>query len=219
MPVYYFVATLTGMWCLSTFGRYALHNNIFVFHLTTAAEVPLLGLAYYRLVPLPKVRVGIVIGVVLFGIVALLDATVLNGWMKHQNVYARSAATLVLLSLAFVHLDYLSSQPAEQLSNSRPALLLSIAVLVLYSALAAIHLAVYIEYKNPAFSYEEHARLDNLFNLPFPFIYGISMGLLTRLFAYFPLNKPPRQALPKWLRFGRFRPKAPITAEVAAAQA
>ncbi|MBW3129083.1 hypothetical protein [Hymenobacter profundi] len=85
--------------------------------------------------------------------------------------------------------------------EKRPDFLLSISVIVFYSV--PLIVAIINSYL------EQYKAFDFLFLNMIPFILsaGVAAMFQALMFARFPLDRPPRQALPEWLRW-RWRPRS-----------
>jgi hypothetical protein len=85
---------------------------------------------YRRLLPLGRVRKAAPLTLLLFSVVAFLDATWLNGLFTNINSYSQAFGCAILLTLAMVHIARLTLQSPFTLLEKQPGFFCSVAVLV-----------------------------------------------------------------------------------------
>jgi len=205
-PMIFYTIGLLFIWYLGRYGRVYLHNNIFCFHLTSVLEIGFLSQTFYRLVPHPTFRRIVQIGYVIFLGFAFADAVFWHGFMQETNIYARSFGNLLVIVYALYYILLLTEQAVPAIEK-RPDFLLCVSVLIFYSMpLLVTILLLYLE------RYKVY-QFDFISLTPFILSAGVAAMFQALMFARFPLDRPPRQALPTWLRW-RWRPrKAPVTVE------
>ena len=201
-PVFYYTIGLLGIWYLGRYGRLYLHNNIFCFHLTSILEISFLSQVYYRLIPKPIFRRILQVGYVLFLCIAFGDAVFWHGFMKGVNIYARTFGNLMVLTYALYYILILTEENVPVIEK-RPDFLFSISVIVFYSV--PLIVAIINSYL------EEYKAFDFIFLNMIPFILsaGVAAMFQALMFARFPLDRSPRQALPTWLHWRRQPRKLP----------
>ncbi|GGG34532.1 hypothetical protein [Hymenobacter glacieicola] len=201
-PVYYYVGLKAFFYFLDAFSRLVLHNNVYLYHLATIVLVGLLAQAYWRLEP-QRFRRLVPVGLCLFGVVALLDATVLNGLFTDVNTYSQAFGCALLLMLALLHVVGLTRGTTQQALEALPEFFLSVAVLVYCSSSIVSYVAINIIYHS-GYDVPTLIRLDTLISSPDMVLMSVHMGLLAWMFCFFPLSVLPRQALPAWLHYSRW---------------
>lgn len=193
-PVLFYILGLLGVWYLGRYGRVYLHNNIFCFHLTSVLEVSFLSQAFYRLIPQQAFRRFVQVGYVLFLGVALADAFFWHGLMRETNIYARSFGNLLLIAYSLYFILLLTEEAVPAIEK-RPEFLLSVSVLVFYSIPLIVTITLFYLRRYKA------TEFDFISLIPFILAAGVAAMLQALMFARFPLMRPPRQALPRWLRW------------------
>lgn len=204
-PVYYYVGAKSFLYFLDAFSRIVFHNNVYVYHLNTVLLVLLLTLTYRRLLPQQLLRI-VPLGLWGFGIIALLDATVLNGLFIDVNSYSQAYGCALLIVLAILHVTYLTRNPTEPALEDRPEFFLSAAVLVYCSCSIVSYVAINVIY-HMDYDIATIIRLDTLISSPDTLLMAIHMGLLAWMFHFFPLSVAPLRALPVWLHYSHWHPK------------
>lgn len=199
-PVFYYVGTEAVFYVMDTLSRVAFHNNVYIYHLSTLLLVLLLSRAYRQLLPPGPVHRLLYIGIGLFWVVAVLDAFALNGLFKDVNSYSQAFGCALLIVLALLHVVHLTR--AELPLEQQPSFFLSVSVLLYCSCSIVTYVASNVVY-NSGYDLDTIKRLDTLVSSPDIFLFAVQMGLLAWMFCFFPLSTPPRQALPRWLLFGR----------------
>lgn len=201
--VYYYVAARAGIYFLDACSRAVFRNNVYLYHLTTVLLVVLLAQAYQLLLP-PPLRRPILVGLGLFGAVAVLDATALNGLFRDVNTYSQAFGCALLLVLALLHVVYLTRRSSvEQALEQQPEFFLSVAVLVYCSCSVVSYVAINIVYHSD-YDMATIIRLDTLLSSPDTLLMAVQMSLLAWMFRFFPLDVPPRRALPRWLHYSHW---------------
>ncbi|TGD82597.1 hypothetical protein [Hymenobacter wooponensis] len=204
-PVYYFVGFKVLLYFLNALSRFAFHNDVYLYHLATVVLVVTLAQAYRRLLS-ERYHTLILVGVSLFGIVAVLDAVWLDGLFTDVNSYSQAAGCALLVLLAILQVTRLTSIIHEQPLEKRPEFFLSLAVLAYCSCSVVSYLAINIVY-NMDYSIDTMVRFDRIITSPDMVLVAIQMGLLARMFCFFPLDAPPMRALPAWLHYSRWQPR------------
>ena len=205
-PIYYYVGGESIIWFLDRISRITIHNNIYLYHLSTILMVVFLTQAYHRLLPDSRVRRAIWPSLSLFLVVALLDATWLSGLFTLINSYSNSFGCVILLVLAMVHVASLTLHAPFTPFEKQPAFFLDVSVL-LYCSCSVINSAAYVIIYRSGYDLNTRLRMDRLFSFPDILTFAVAMGLLTWMFCFYPLSTDPRQALPKWLHYSRWRPR------------
>lgn len=202
-PMLYYVIGLLFIWYVGRYGRVYLHNNIFCFHLTSVLEIGFLSQAFYRLIPKPTFRRIVPIAYFIFLCFALADAVFWHGLMKEVNIYARTFGNLLVITYSLYYILLLTEESVPAIEK-RPEFLLSVSVLIFYSAplIMAIILLYLWRYRVTQF--------DFISQIPFILSAGVAAMFQALMFARFPLDRPPRQALPTWLRWRRRPSSSPI---------
>lgn len=206
-PVYYYVAAEAFLYFLDRLSRITIHTNVYIYHLSTGLLVFLLAQAYYRMLAPGCIKRAIPFSLGLFSIVAFLDAFLLNGLFSTSefiNNYSHAFGCVILIALAMTHVAYLTSSSFPTPLEEQPAFILSVATLVYCSSSVITHIAINIVYSS---GYDKPTRLhlDSLVSVPDTLLSAVAMALLAWMFTFFPLSTPPRQALPKWLHYSRWR--------------
>lgn len=204
-PVYYYVGARAFLYFLDAFSRLVFHNNVYLYHLSTVLLVVLLTLAYRRLLP-HRLRQLVPLGLWGFGIIAILDATVLNGLLTDVNSYSQAFGCALLIMLAILHVTYLTRTPGEPALEDQPEFFMSAAVLVYCSCSIVSYVAINVVY-HMNYDTATIIRLDTLISSPDTLLMAVQMGLLAWMFRFFPLSVQPRQALPAWLHYSRWHPR------------
>jgi hypothetical protein len=204
-PVYYFVGLKVVLYILNILSRSVFHNDVYLYHLATIVLVVLLAQAYRRLLS-ERYRKRILLGVLLFGVVAILDAAWLDGLFTDVNSYSQAAGCTLLVLLAILQVTYLTSAAHEQPLEKQPEFFLSLAVLAYCSCSVVSYLAINIVY-NMGYSIDTMVLFDIIITSPDMVLMAIQMGLLAHLFCFFPLTTPPMRALPLWLHYSRWHPR------------
>ncbi|QNE40279.1 hypothetical protein F1C16_12260 [Hymenobacter sp. NBH84] len=185
---------------MGRYGRVYLHNNIFCFHLTSILEIGFLSQAFYRLIPQPAFRRIVQIGYIIFLCIAFADAMFWHGLMKETNIYARTFGNLLVITYSLYYILLLTEEAVPDIEK-RPEFLLSISVLIFYSApLVMAIIVLYVQRYNID-------QFDFVIQIPFILSAGVAAMFQALMFARFPLDRSPRQALPEWLRW-RWRPRS-----------
>ncbi|AII51994.1 hypothetical protein [Hymenobacter sp. APR13] len=158
--------------------------------------------AYYVLIDSKEVRNKISLVLVLFIVVVVADAFFLNKLFVSVNSYSQACGSVILVALSLLHILQLSRN--ELLLDEQPGFFFSIAVLVYSSYSVVTYVASNIIY-NAGYDKATNIRLDTLISAPDALLYAVHMGLLAWMFSFFPLSINPRQALPYWLHYSRWR--------------
>jgi hypothetical protein len=204
-PVYYYVGIKAFLYFLDTFSRLVFRNNVYIYHLTTVLLVGLLALTYYRLLPL-RFKPLIKAGLLLFALVAVLDAWLLNGLFTDVNSYSQAFGCALLVLLAILHVIYLTNTASEQALENQPEFFLSVAVLAYCSCSIVSYVAINLVY-HMGYDRATIIRLDTLISGPETFLMAVQMGLLAWMFRFFPLSISPTHALPLWLHYSHWHPR------------
>jgi hypothetical protein len=203
-PVYYYVAAEAFLYFLGRLSRITVHNDIYIYHLTTVGLVFFLAATYNRLLAPGLIRRALPLGLALFALIVLLDAAYLNGLFTHLNSYSHAFGCVLLITLAMHHVAYLTASFFATPLEKQPTFILSVAVLLYCSSSSITYVAINIVY---SYGYDTltNQRLDRLASFPDTLMFAVAMALLAWMFAFFPLSTPPRRALPDWLHYSRWR--------------
>jgi hypothetical protein len=205
-PLYYFVGLKFLLYALNLFSRFVFHNDVYLYHLSTVVLVVLLAQAYQRLLP-ERFRNLILVGLWVFGIVAVLDAAWLDGLFTDVNSYSQASGCALLVLLAILHVTHLTSFLHEEPLEKQPEFFLSLAVLPYCSCSVVSYLAINIVYNTAEYDIPTQVWLDIIISSPDTLLMAVQMGLLAWLFCFFPLNVAPTRALPAWLHYSRWHPR------------
>lgn len=195
-PVYFYLAGDVICLFLDMFGRAILHNNSFVYHLSTTFDVT--TLCWFFGGQLARRQRRIVGGCwVAFALVALGDALWLDPFMSSINVVSRIAGNSLLTMLTMYHVWNLQpSGPPEK----NPELILGAMVLLYYPCSTLVFI---VQELLPADLVARFSARSVAINsmLLYPPLRVLQVGLLMYLISILPGGPVLRRALPKWLRF------------------
>jgi hypothetical protein len=203
--MYYYVGAKSLFYMLDVVSRSVFRNNVYLFHLSTIVTVLLLSRVYYRLIDLVATKKLLPPAICVFMLVAVADALFLNKLFIDINSYSQACGSTILITLSLLHILQLSRR--EQLLDQQPEFFFSIAVLVYSSYSVVTYVASNIIY-NAGYGKATNIRLDTLISAPDALLYAVHMGLLAWMFSFFPLSINPRQALPYWLHYSRWRQRS-----------
>ncbi|RSK42450.1 hypothetical protein [Hymenobacter perfusus] len=195
-PVYFYLAGDIICLFLDMFGRAILHNNSFVYHLSTAFDITTLCWLFGGLLPRKQREVlgwcwaG-------FALTALVDALWLDPFMSSINVVSRITGNCLLTMLAMYHVWNL--QPAGP-PEKNPELILGAMVLLYYPCSTLVFIVQELLPADLTARFPKHSLAINSMLL-YPPLRVLQVGLLIYLITILPGGPAPRQALPKWLRF------------------
>ncbi|MGY2132643.1 hypothetical protein ACW9KT_10460 [Hymenobacter sp. HD11105] len=201
--VFYYVAAKVVLFPMDTISRITIHNNVYLFHLSTVIMVVLLAGTYQRLLPPGRVQQLIRPCIGVFLVVALLDATVLNGLVTDVNSYAHALGCTMLVTLAIIHVTQLTRSSPFELEQ-QPEFFFSVAILVYCSCSVVTYAAINVIYSAEYFDKTTIIRLDTLLSSPDTFLAAVHMALFAWMFRFFPLSVTVDQALPRWLHYSRW---------------
>ncbi|UOQ76502.1 hypothetical protein MUN84_18455 [Hymenobacter sp. 5516J-16] len=204
-PVYYYVGIKALFYFLDMFSRLVFRNNVYLYHAGTVVLVCCLLQTYRQLLP-GRFHPFIKAGLLVFLVVALLDAAVLNGLFTDVNTYSQAWGCAMLLALAIWHVLYLTRGAQQHPLETQPEFFLSTAVLVYCSSSIVSYVAINIIY-HAGYDVATLIRLDTLLSAPDMLLMAVQMGLLAWMFQLFPLSVSPRRALPHWLHYSRWHPR------------
>ncbi|MBC6608984.1 hypothetical protein H8B13_19350 [Hymenobacter sp. BT188] len=202
--VFYYVAAKVVLFPMDTLSRITIRNNVYLFHLSTVLMLVLLAGTYQRLLPAGRMQQLIRLSIGVFLIVALLDATVLNGFTTDVNSYAQALGCTILVTLAIIHVVYLTRSLPFELEK-HPEFFFSVAILVYCSCSVVTYAAINIIYSAEYYDRATIIRLDTLLSSPDTFLAAVHMALLAWMFHFFPLSVSARGALPRWLHYSSWR--------------
>ncbi|SMB99774.1 hypothetical protein SAMN00120144_3609 [Hymenobacter roseosalivarius DSM 11622] len=200
--VFYYVAAKVVLFPLDTLSRITIHNNVYLFHLTTVLMVVLLGGTYQRLLPPGRVQRLIRASIAVFLLVAVLDATLLNGLFTDVNSYAHALGCFMLVTLAIIHVVYLTRSSPFELEQ-QPEFFLSVGILVYCSCSVVTYVGINVLY-SAGYDVATNIRLDMLLSSPDTFLAAVQMALFAWMFRFSPLSVPAGGALPRWLHYSRW---------------
>lgn len=203
--VFYYVAAKVVLFPVDTLSRITIRNNVYLFHLSTVLLVLLLAGTYRRLLPAGWVRQLIGPGVGVFLVVALLDATLLNGLLRDVNSYAQALGCTLLVTLAMVHVVELTRSAPFELEK-QPEFFFSVGILVYCSCSVVTYAAINVLYSSD-YDVATIIRLDTLLSSPDAFLAALQMALFAWIFRFYPLSVVPRRALPRWLHYSSWAPR------------
>jgi hypothetical protein len=203
--VYYYVGAKYLFYILDVFSRSVFRNNVYIFHLSTVVAVVAFARIYYALIDSEVVKSKIISALGIFIVVAVADALFLNKLFIDINSYSQACGGTILITLSLLHILQLSRN--EQLLEHQPAFFISIAVL-LYSAYSIVTYVASNVIYHAGYDKATTIRLDTLISAPDALLYAVHMGLLAWMFSFFPLCINPRQALPYWLHYSRWRQRS-----------
>jgi hypothetical protein len=163
----------------------------------------LLAGTYQRLLPPGRVQQLIRPCIGVFLVVALLDATVLNGLVTDVNSYAHALGCTMLVTLAIIHVTQLTRSSPFELEQ-QPEFFFSVAILVYCSCSVVTYAAINVIYSAEYFDKTTIIRLDTLLSSPDTFLAAVHMALFAWMFRFFPLSVTVDQALPRWLHYSRW---------------
>jgi hypothetical protein len=202
--VFYYVAAKAVLFPLDTLSRITIYNNVYLFHLNTLLMVLLLVGTYQRLLPSSgPVQRLIRIGIGLYLLVALLDAVWLNGLFTDVNSYAQALACTMLVTLALMHVVYLTRSSPFELER-QPEFFFSVGNLIYCSCSVVTYVAINIIYSS-GYDVATNIRLDTLLSSPDTFLAAVQMSLFAWMFRFFPISVPARRALPRWLHYSGWK--------------
>ncbi|GAB2468985.1 hypothetical protein GCM10011375_29500 [Hymenobacter qilianensis] len=202
--VFYYVAAKVVLFPMDTLSRITIRNNVYLFHLSTVLMVVLLAGTYQRLLPAGRVHQLIRLSIGMFLVVALLDATVLNGFITDVNSYAQALGCTILVTLALLHVVYLTRSSPFELEK-QPEFFFSVAILVYCSCSVVTYAAINIIYSAEYYDVATIIRLDTLLSSPDTFLAAVHMALFAWMFRFFPISVSARAALPRWLHYSSWR--------------
>lgn len=205
-PVYYYIVAEAFLYFLDRLSRITVQNNVYIYHLSTVLLVFFLAQAYHRLLPGSRIQRAIRPSLLLFFVVAFLDAAFLNGLFSNINSYSQAFGCAILLILAMVHIANLTLQSPFTSLDKKPEFFLSVAVLVYCSCSFITYVAINVVYTS-GYDLATRLRLDTLASVPDTVLLAVAMGLLAWMFSFFPLSTNPRRALPRWLHYSRWKPR------------
>lgn len=204
-PVAYYIEFEFMFYILDVVSRAVFRNNVYIFHVSTAIAVALISATYYRLFLSSRIKKYIKISLVIFVFIAFFDAAFLNGLFTDVNSYSQAFGSILLVSLALLHIMRVS-RTSLYLEN-QPDFFFSIAVLVYFSYTIVTYVATNIIY-NSGYDVATTVRLDDIVSSPDTILFAIQMGLFAWMFSFFPLDIAPLRALPYWLHYSRWHPRA-----------
>ncbi|MBC6700016.1 hypothetical protein [Hymenobacter sp. BT190] len=200
--IYYYVGIKVGLYVLDIISRATVRNNIYIFHITTVTSVVVFGYFYARCTNSDTIKKVIKMLILVFLIIAVIDAVFLNKIFINVNSYSQGFGSLILVSAAMYHIFILSQ--SELLLDKQPGFFFSIAVLLYFSYSIVTYVVSNIIY-NSGYDKATTIQLDRLISAPDALLYAVHMGLLAWMFSFFPLCVNPRQALPYWLHYSRWK--------------
>jgi hypothetical protein len=201
--VFYYVAAKVVLFPMDTISRITIRNNIYLFHLSTVLMVILLAGTYRRLLPIGRAQQLIRPTIGVFLVVALLDATVLNGLITDVNSYAQALGCTMLVTLAIIHVVYLTRSSPFELEK-QPEFFFSVAILVYCSCSVVTYGAINVLYSIESYDDATIIRLDTLLSSPDTFLAAVHMALFAWMFRFFPISVSVGEALPRWLHYSRW---------------
>ncbi|WP_157541417.1 hypothetical protein [Hymenobacter aerophilus] len=202
-PFVYYLAGDAFLYILGAFARKVLHNNIFIFHLSTFSDVVWLSIVFIHLAS-NKAKPWLRGSLLVFVAVAFASAFWLDGLLLNINITSRFFGNIFLCFMALRQLSQMFHNNYFIHPFKTPEFVFSIAILIYYScSLLVIVGQDLLRYEwfrnlNPALT---EAELGRFVLLPYPLLRAIQFGLLLHLITLFPMGVTPRHALPRWLRF------------------
>jgi hypothetical protein len=200
-PIYYYVVVELLLYILKAPSRMLLRNDIYIFHLSTLFTALLLSNVYLKLFNSRKVSKFILSAVLIFLLIAFLDAFFINGIFTDLNSYSQAFGSIVLVSLALLHIVQISRTSMDLLKQ--PEFFFSISVLIYFSYAIVTCVAANIIY-NSGYDAATRIRFDRIITAPDALLFAVHMGLFAWMFSFFPFSVNPLRALPQWLHYGRW---------------
>lgn len=140
----------------------------------------------------------------MFLCISLLDAAFLNGFFTDVNSYSQAFGSMILVSLALLHI--LNISRTSLFLENQPDFFFSIAVLFYFSYSIVTYVATNIIY-NSGYDVATIIHLDDIISSPDAVLFAVQMGLFAWMFSFFPLAVAPLRALPYWLHYSRWHPR------------
>ena len=203
-PLLAYLVSDAAIYVLDFFAKKILHNNNFIFHLSTFFDVTWLTLIFVNLSS-DSTRNWLKLGWTIFFTNVVISAFWVDKLTNNMNTLSRLVGNAFLVFMAFRQLSQMVYREHLLPPAESPAFILCITVAIYYSS----SLLVFIGQDLPRYGWL--SSLGNSFNMErllinaavwfYPFLRAIQFGLLLHLITLFPMGVTPRHALPQWLRF------------------
>ncbi|SET72781.1 hypothetical protein [Hymenobacter actinosclerus] len=202
-PLLGYLASDALIYVIDFFGRKILHNNIFIFQLSTFCDVTWLTLIFINLAS-NKTNKWLITGWLIFFFSTVVSIVWVDGITTNMNTLSRAVGNTFLVFMAFRQLSQMIRHEYLFPPFKSPPFVFCTIVAIYYSSSLPIFLGQdlprygWLISSDIVLNTKYFIRTISWF---YPFLRAIQFGLLLHLITLFPMGVTPRHALPRWLRF------------------